>query len=76
MEKIKKSKEEQREDFEKLVELRGGKYCNKCFDRGYLYWDTKLEYYVPCDCLIKYGMKIEQERLAKKKMIELEKEEG
>ena len=76
MEKIKKSKEEQREDFEKLVELRGGKYCNKCFDRGYLYWDTKLEYYVPCDCLIKYGMKIEQERLAEKKMIELEKEEG
>jgi hypothetical protein len=76
LEKIKKSKEEQREDFVKMVELRGGKYCNKCFDRGYMYWDTKLECYMPCDCLVKFGMKLEQEKLAAKRVNELEVQNG
>ena len=68
--KINKSKEEQRLDFVKLVEMRGGKYCNKCFDRGYMYYDTTLEYFVPCDCLIKHGMKLEREKLAARRTCE------
>lgn len=76
MEKINKSKEEQYKDFEELVRLRGGKYHDKCLDRGFLYWDTKLEYYVPCDCLIKFAMKLEQEKLAAKRVNELEAQNG
>jgi hypothetical protein len=51
-----------------MVELRGGKYCNKCFDRGYTVWSEKLKMYLPCDCLLKAAMKIEQEKLTNKKV--------
>jgi hypothetical protein len=68
IEKIQKSREEQAEDFAKMVELRGGKYCNKCFDRGYNGWDVKYEFYIPCDCLLKAASKIEQQKLAERKL--------
>jgi len=64
MEKINKSKSEQKVDFEKLVELRGGNYCNKCYDRGFLYFDTTNNFYVPCKCLLKKAQHIELEKKA------------
>jgi len=70
MEKINKSKSEQKVDFEKLVELRGGKYCNRCYDRGYDGYDAKLEMYIPCSCILKHGMKLEQKKLAAKRVNE------
>jgi hypothetical protein len=76
MEKINKSKSEQKVDFEKLVELRGGKYCNRCLDRGYMYYDVTHEFYVPCTCILKHGMKLEQEKLAAKRVNELEAQNG
>ena len=71
MGKINISKEQQKADFEKLVELRGGGYCNKCLDRGYMYYDLTHEFYVPCTCILKDGMKLEQEKLTAKRVNEL-----
>ena len=64
MEKIKKNKEEQYKDFEELVRLRGGKYCNKCFDRGYKIFSIEMNMYIPCTCLLKKAQHIELEKKA------------
>jgi len=62
------SREEQKAEFAKMVELRGGEYCNDCYDRGYTSWDVKNEFYVPCECLMKAARKLEQEKLASMKV--------
>jgi hypothetical protein len=76
IDKINKSKEQQYKDFAKMVELRGGKYCNKCFDRGFNGYDTKLEMFIPCECILKHGMELTKKMLAEKKLNELEVENG
>lgn len=64
------SREEQKEEFKKMVELRCGEYCKDCYDRGYTRWDVEKEYYVPCVCLIRAASQIEQQKLAMKEVSE------
>jgi len=61
---ITKSKDEQKEDFKKMVELRGGKGCGRCLDLGYVGWDVEFEYYIPCSCLLEKEAEITKQRLA------------
>lgn len=64
-----KTREEQKKDFEEMVELRkqmpGDKFCEKCNDQGYHGWDVADEYYIPCQCLLKLAHKIEIGNLTK-----------
>ena len=64
------NRKEQEEEFKKMVLLRGGKYCNHCYDRGYIGWHVKEEYLIPCECLMKAARKIEQQKLAMKEVSE------
>lgn len=60
---ITKSRDKQKEDFKKMIKLRGGKYCGKCLDLGYIGWDVELEYYQPCSCLLEKEAEITKQRL-------------
>ena len=71
---VTKTRAEQKKDFLKMVEIRkkmpGDKTCKRCNDLGYWGWDVEIEYYIPCECLLKAEQKITQERLANKEVSE------
>ena len=65
---ITKSREEQKEDYRKIMEhfenIFGESTCKKCYGRGYRHWDVEVEYYVPCDCLLEAEQKLTADKLA------------
>jgi len=44
------TKQEKMDEAKRLMDHYGIK-CNKCFDRGYLGWDTETEKLILCKCL-------------------------
>ena len=68
---ITKTRSEQQEDYKKMVELNPSTlHCKKCLGRGYVAWDIKNSYYIPCECLLKAMFKIEMKKLAEKETSE------
>lgn len=62
------TRDEQKAEFAKMVDLRGGNFCKHCNDLGYTSWDIENNFYIPCGCLMKAARKLEQEKLASMKV--------
>ena len=67
MGKINKTRQEQEEEYYQMAQLNDATLlCKKCMGRGYTGWDVKREFYIPCQCLLEAGAKLEMKKLAEK----------